>query len=85
MAMRRGVGVVLTILILGILVSVGGMVMLFLMVGRPPSVATNSVLTLRVEGDLEETSCPVGAFAAGPYNEQEEEIVTERLRNLGYM
>jgi len=54
--MRRGVGVVLTILILGILVSVGGMLMLFLMVGRQPSVTSNSVLTLRIEGDLEETS-----------------------------
>jgi len=55
-AMRRGVGVVLTILILGILVSVGGMAMLFMMVGRQPSVVSNSVLTLRIEGDLEETS-----------------------------
>ena len=37
------------------------------------------------ESDLEETSCPVGAFAAGPYSEEEEEIVTDRLRSLGYM
>ena len=53
MAIRRGVGLVLTILILGITVSVGGLVLMMLMVGREPVVASNSVLTLRVEGDLE--------------------------------
>jgi protease-4 len=55
-AMRRGVGVVLTILILGITVSVGGMLVMLMMVGREPVVSRNSVLTLRVEGDLDEVS-----------------------------
>ena len=39
-----------------ILISVSGMVLLFFMVGREPAVASNSVLVLRVEGDLAEVS-----------------------------
>jgi len=53
-ALRRGVGLVVTLLILGITVSVGAMLVMLMVVGREPVVATNSVLTLRVEGDLEE-------------------------------
>jgi len=53
-AIRRGVGVVVTILILGITVSVVGMLVMLMMVGREPVVVSNSVLTLRVEGDLDE-------------------------------
>ena len=52
MATRRGVGLVLTILLLAVLISVAGMVVLLLVVGREPVVASNSVLALRVEGDL---------------------------------
>jgi predicted AlkP superfamily phosphohydrolase/phosphomutase len=37
------------------------------------------------ESLLAEGPVPVGAFAEGPYNEQEEAVVTERLKNLGYM
>ena len=56
MATRRGLGLVFTILFLAILISVSGMVLLFFMVGREPAVAANSVLVLRVEGDLAEGS-----------------------------
>ena len=52
--MRRGFGLVLTILFLAVLISASGIVMLYLMVGREPAVAANSVLVLRVEGDLAE-------------------------------
>jgi len=51
-ATRRGVGLVLTILLLAVLISVSGMVLLVLMVGREPTVSANSVLVLRIEGDL---------------------------------
>ena len=54
MAIRRGVGLVVTILILGIAISAGGMLVMLMLVGREPTVASNSVLTLRVEGDLDE-------------------------------
>ena len=54
MATRRGIGLVLTILFLAVLISASGIVLLFLMVGREPAVAANSVLVLRVEGDLAE-------------------------------
>jgi protease-4 len=51
-ATRRGLGLVLTILLLAIIVSLAAMVVLALFVGREPTVASNSVLQLRVEGDL---------------------------------
>ena len=56
MATRRGVGVVLTILLLAVMVSVGAMAALALVVGREPVVASGSVLDLRVEGDLAEAT-----------------------------
>ncbi|MCX6553198.1 MAG: signal peptide peptidase SppA, partial [Acidobacteria bacterium] len=40
---------------LAIIVSVGGMIALTLLVGREPAVSANSVLIVRVEGDLAET------------------------------
>ena len=52
MATRRGLGLVLTILLLAVIVSLAAMVILALLVGREPAVASNSVLELRVEGDL---------------------------------
>ena len=56
MATRRGIGLVLTILFLAMVISVSGIVMLMLLVGREPAVASNSLLVLRVEGDLAEAS-----------------------------
>jgi protease IV len=55
-ATRRGIGLVLMILFLAIVISISGMVVLFLMVGREPAVSANSVLALRVEGDLSESA-----------------------------
>ena len=52
MATRRGLGLVLSILLLAILVSMAAMVVLALVVGREPPVPSNSVLVVRVEGDL---------------------------------
>lgn len=52
MATRRGFGLVLMILLTAIILSVAAMVVLMLVVGREPIVASNSVLVLRVEGDL---------------------------------
>jgi protease-4 len=54
--MRRGLGLVLTILLLAMLLSVAAMVVLMLVVGREPPVAANSLLVLRVEGDLADAS-----------------------------
>lgn len=52
MATRRGLGLVLGILLAAILVSMAAMVVLALVVGREPPVPANSVLVVRVEGDL---------------------------------
>ncbi|MEK6631249.1 MAG: signal peptide peptidase SppA [Acidobacteriota bacterium] len=56
MAIRRGVGLVITLVMLAILVSLIGMVVMLFIVGREPAVASNSVLMLRVAGDLNETA-----------------------------
>lgn len=50
--MRRGLGLVLMILLLAVFVSVAGMAVLMLVAGREPAVAADSVLEQRVEGDL---------------------------------
>jgi protease-4 len=50
--MRRGFGLVLTILLVAIVLSAAAMVVLMLVVGREPTIASNSVLVVRVEGDL---------------------------------
>ena len=51
---RRGIAVILTFLTAAILVSVAGFVVLYLLVGREPSVPSNATLTLRIGGDLAE-------------------------------
>lgn len=56
MATRRGLGLVLTLLLLAVLVSVAGMAVLMLVAGREPAVAADSVLEVRVEGDLADAS-----------------------------
>ena len=55
-ATRRGLGLVLAILLLAILVSAAAMVVLMIAVGREPSVPSNAVLVLRVEGDLADSA-----------------------------
>jgi protease IV len=51
-ATRRGLGLVLGILLVAILVSMAAMVVLAFVVSREPPVPANAVLVLRVEGDL---------------------------------
>jgi protease IV len=55
-ATRRGLGLVLTILLLAILVSTAAMVVLMLAVDREPAVPANAVLVVRVEGDLADSA-----------------------------
>jgi protease IV len=56
LATRRGIGLVITLLIVAVIVSIGGLLVLVLLVGREPAVSPNSVLVLRVEGDLPEVA-----------------------------
>ena len=55
MAVRRGVWLVVVLVVLAVSVSAAGMLILALMVGREPQVSSNSALLVRVSGDLEET------------------------------
>src|SRR5262245_30259796 len=51
---RRGFAIIFTLLGLAIVISLASFIVLYILVGREPSVPGNSVLVLRVGGDLEE-------------------------------
>jgi protease-4 len=53
-ALRRGVGIVLTFIGLAVLVSITGMIVMYLTVSRAPSVPASATLVLRPGGDLQE-------------------------------
>jgi protease-4 len=77
--MRRGVWVVIILIVLAVIVSAVGMLLLAATVAREPAVASNSTLILRVGGDLYETE-PGGVF--GPFLETAPTVrsVVEALR-----
>ena len=54
MAVRRGVWIVVTLIVVAVMISAAGLLMAALLIGREPQVASNSVLTLRISGDLQE-------------------------------
>ena len=54
MSVQRGVKVIIFFLLLAVVVSMTGLVAMYFMVSRAPSVASNSVLMLRVPGGLSE-------------------------------
>jgi protease-4 len=60
-AVRRGVWIVLVLIILAVAVSAMGLVAMALFVGRAPQVAGNSTLVLKVAGDLQEVE-PTGVI-----------------------
>src|SRR5512146_1047071 len=66
MAARRGVWIVILLIVLAVSVSAVGMLVLVTAVGREPQVAQNSTLVLRIGGDLNEME-PGGVF--GPFIE----------------
>jgi protease IV len=53
---RRGIAIIFTLLGLALFLSIAGFVALYFLVGREPSVASNSMLVLRVGGDLSEVA-----------------------------
>jgi len=54
MAVRRGVWLVVLLLVLAVSISASGLLLLASAVGREPDVASNSTLVLRIGGDLSE-------------------------------
>ena len=54
MAVRRGVVLVIVLILAAVAVSVAGLVVTALLVGREPRIERNSTLVLRVSGDLQE-------------------------------
>jgi len=54
-AVRRGVVIVLTLIALAVMVSFGGVVFLYLLISRGPSIQDDSTLVLRPGGALQET------------------------------
>jgi protease-4 len=67
-ALRRGVGIVLGLIIAAILVSATGLILMAALVGRQPQVGGNSTLVLRIGGDLQETEPGgvIGQFFEAP-------------------
>jgi protease-4 len=65
---RRGVWVVLVLILIAVVVSVAGLLFAFLLVGREPPVGGNSTLVLKVGGDLEEVEPGgvIGQFIEAP-------------------
>jgi protease IV len=60
-AVRRGVWIVLVLIIVAVAISAMGLVAMALLVGRSPQVAGNSTLVLKIGGDLQETE-PAGVI-----------------------
>ena len=54
MARSRGVWLIVLFLVVAVVVSAAGVIVMALVVGRQPSVASNSTLVLRISGDLQE-------------------------------
>ena len=80
MAARRGVWLVILLIVFAVSVSAIGMLVMVSALGREPSVAQNSTLVLRVGGDLNEME-PGGVF--GPFIESAPTVrgVVDMLRN----
>ena len=53
---NRGVRIVFGLILLAVLVSVGGLLMIYAAIGRQPTIAGNSTLILRLDDDLHEVS-----------------------------
>jgi protease-4 len=53
---RRGFAIIFTLLGVAFVVSIAGFALLYLLLGREPTVASNSMLVLRVGGDLAEVA-----------------------------
>src|SRR5690349_15267415 len=79
MALRRGIWVVIALIVFAVFVSAMGMLLLFSAFGREPQVASGSTLVLRVGGDMAEME-PGGLF--GPFMEATPTVrsVVETLR-----
>jgi protease-4 len=68
MAVRRGVWLVIVLILVAVSVSAAGMLLLFSAVGREPQVAGNSTLILRIGGNLNEMESGgvLAPFMEGP-------------------
>src|SRR5258706_6064206 len=68
MAARRGVWLVIVLIVFAVSISALGMLLLFSAVGREPQVSSNSTLVLRIGGDLNEMDAGgvLGPLFEGP-------------------
>src|SRR6185436_19468549 len=68
MSVRRGLWVVIVLIVLAVSVSAIGMLLLVSAVGREPQISGNSTLVLRIGGDLNEMDAGgvFGPFIEGP-------------------
>jgi protease IV len=62
-AVRRGIWFVIIFIVIAVGISAAGLILTAVLIGRPPQVAANSTLVLRIGGDLREVE-PGGLLAA---------------------
>src|SRR4051812_24807695 len=55
-ALRRGIGVVIGLLVIAVLISAAGMTFMWALVSREPAITRNSTLLLQLDTDLRESS-----------------------------
>ena len=90
-SLSRGVKLVISLLVVAAVVSGGAMTMMYLVVGRPPSVESSSTLVLRPAGDIPEllpevalplregSALTVRGYVDGWYND----VVEDRIEIAG--
>ena len=68
MAGKRGVWLVIVLVVVAVLISAAGLIVTALLIGREPKVAGNSTLIVRVSGNLDEIEPGglVGSFMKAP-------------------
>jgi protease-4 len=68
MAVRRGLWLVIVLLVLAVMVSAAGLIFMYAAVGRAPQVSSNSTLVLKIGGDLGEmeSASVFGQFFESP-------------------
>lgn len=68
MALRRGIWIVIIFIVIAVGISAAGLLATAFLIGRPPQVASNSMLVLRIGGDLREVEPGglVGSLMAPP-------------------
>ena len=80
---RRGIAIVLSLVGIAFVVSIGGFLLLYFLLGREPSLPSNATLTLRLGGDLAEIApADVVGYLRGVRTPRRSWLTLPRARSL---